>query len=71
MIRMSSIGFSQYSIAEDGRVYSHKINKWVKQQISNNGYYVVSMGYISLLIQMSIQSFLMNWITNIQMLILT
>ena len=44
MIRMSSIGFSQYSITEDGRVYSHKINKWVKQQISNNGYYVVSIG---------------------------
>lgn len=44
MQNMKSIGFSQYCITRDGRVYSLKINRWITQQISNNGYYVVSMG---------------------------
>lgn len=44
MYNMKSIGFSQYCITKDGRIYSLKINRWVKQQVSNNGYFVVSMG---------------------------
>lgn len=41
---MKDIGFSQYCITKDGEVYSLKINRWIKKQISNNDYYVVSMG---------------------------
>lgn len=41
---MKNLGFSQYCITKDGQVYSLKINRWVKQQISNNDYFVVSMG---------------------------
>lgn len=44
MYNMKDIGFSQYCITKDGEVYSLKINRWIKKQISNNDYYVVSMG---------------------------
>lgn len=44
MYNMKDIGFSQYCITKDGEVYSLKINRWLKKQISNNDYYVVSMG---------------------------
>lgn len=44
MYNMKDLGFSQYCITKGGEVYSLKINRWVKKQVSNNGYYVVSMG---------------------------
>ena len=44
MFNMKDLGFSQYCITKDGRVYSLKINRWITQQVSNNDYYIVSIG---------------------------
>ena len=43
MVNLKFIGFSNYDINEKGEVYSHKVNKILSQQISNNGYLVVSI----------------------------
>lgn len=38
MKNMKTIGFSNYSITEDGRVYSHLTNKFLKKSMMSSGY---------------------------------
>lgn len=35
--------YPDYTIYEDGRIYSHKTNKFMKVQIANNGYYSLEL----------------------------
>lgn len=43
MQHMNEIGFSNYCITKDGRVFSKNVNKFITQQMSHNGYLCVSM----------------------------
>lgn len=36
-------GYPDYEVTEDGRVYSHKSNRWLKQNKNSNGYPSVSL----------------------------
>ena len=50
MKNMASIGFSKYSITEEGRIYSHKSNRFLNPYKSIDkagGYFVISKGGVA------------------------
>ena len=41
-------GYENYLIYEDGRVYNKKYDRFLKQQINTQGYYIVDLYYKSI-----------------------